>query len=261
MVIVNHFGEGRAIYLNIDVSGYAFDRLNPKAPSTLPDLMTAVLSSALIQSRVRVLGPDGKRVPGTEVVIFNNGSCEVIAVFRNPQLDDGGWGSYRTKKMNWRDWTADADNSPLEKEVEVTIEWNSAASTYDVRGKKDLGSVAACRATLNPWEPLVFTRATHPLPELQITVPSTSKAGSMLEVVLTSDQAHPQGTLRVVHSEFANPSGELSPLYAQNVIVSSLPHRVQVPLALNDPQGSWKIQGHDILSGRSLQATFTVTHV
>jgi len=97
MVAVNRLGKGQAIYLNMDVSGYAFDRLNPNAPNGLQSLLESVLSVAGIGERVRVRKADGKRLAGTEVVIFANGVCEVVAIFRNPQLDDGGWGSYREK--------------------------------------------------------------------------------------------------------------------------------------------------------------------
>ena len=258
MVIVNHFGDGRAIYLNMDMSDYAFDRLNPNASATIPDLMEGVLALAEIRSRVRVLGPDGKRLPGTEVVILKNGVCDQVAIFRNPQADDGGWGSHVAKKSDWRDWTADVDNSALEKEAEVTIEWRTACPTYDVRSKKDLGSIDVCKATLNPFEPLVYTRAPHPLPRLHLGVPSNCKAGSVVDLTLTSAESQPEGTVRVLRLEFIKPNEEPYELYAQNVMVQTLPHSTQIAIACNDPAGSWNVHAHDLMSGQMLQGSFTV---
>ena len=258
MVAVNRLGKGQAIYLNMDVSGYAFDRLNPNAPNGLQSLLESVLSVAGIGERVRVRKADGKRLAGTEVVIFANGVCEVVAIFRNPQLDDGGWGSYREKKSNWRDWTTDADNSALEKEENVTIEWGSASQTYDVRAKKDLGSIETYKAVLDPWEPLVFTRAPRPLPRLQLGVPSGATAGSTIELTIKSSEAPLEGTLRVVHLEFTPPSGKVYELYSQNVLVSSSSQTVRVPIAANDPQGTWSVRGHDLMSGQISEGSFTV---
>ena len=259
VVVSNHVGEGQAIYLNMDMSDYAFERLNPHASPALPELLEGILGLARITPPVRVLGLDGKRLPGTEVVVFQNGACELVAIFRNAQLDDGGWGSYATKKSNWRDWTTNVDNAVFETEAEVTLEWMTEEATYDVRARKDLGSIRSCKATLNPWEALVFTRAAGPMPKLGLTVPSTSKAGSPMQVALTSDGAHTDGTCRVVHLEFVTPSGKVSQPYTQNLPIPSFPHTITVPIAGNDPLGSWKIRGHDLLTGQSLEASFTVS--
>lgn len=250
--------QGHAIYLDRDISGYAFDRLNPHASPELPDLMQGILDKAAITPRVRVLGPDGKRLPGTEVVLFQNGQCELVAIFRNPQLDDGGWGSYATKKSNWRDWTTNVDNAVFETEVEVTVEWLHEGATYDVRSRKDLGTIKSCKSTLNPWEALVFTRAPRPLAKVKLDAPERSSAGSVVEVTLSSEGPHPEGTCRVVRLEVDKPSGSPCELYAQNLPVTSFPHTMTIPIAFNDPQGSWRIRGHDLMTGQTLEATFTV---
>jgi len=258
MIVVNEFGKGRAIYLNMDMSGYAFDRLNPNASATIPDIVDSILGMASIRPRVRVMGSDGKRLPGTEIVIFKNGVCEEVAIFRNPQLDDGGWGSYREKKSNWRDWTTDADNSVFEKEAAVTIEWESAIPTYDVRGKRDIGAIVSCKAILDPWEPLIFSRTPVALPKFHLAASPECSAGSSVEITLTTDGAHPEGTVRIVRLEFKDPSGNVLEFYSQNVMVSALPHTLRIPIAFNDPVGSWNVHGLDLMSGQSLQASFLV---
>jgi hypothetical protein len=258
ILVVNKFGDGRAITLNMDLSSYAFDRLNPNASATIPDLIEGILGLVQIRPRVRVLGSDGKRLAGTEVVIFKNGECEVVAIFRNPQLDDGGWGSYREKKSNWRDWTTDADNSALENEAEVTIKWGSASPTYDVRARKELGSIDVCKTMLNPYEPLVFTRSPRPIPQLHLSVPSSCMAGSTVEITLASTEPPLEGTVRVVHFEFTKPSGQVYELYSQNVMVSSSSNIVRVPIAFNDPLGNWNVHVHDLISGQILEAPFNV---
>ena len=94
LVIVNQFGAGRAIFLNLEIADYAYLRLKPGSDSSLPEIVEGILESAQVKPRVRVLGADGKRLRGTEIVRFANGDCEQVAMFRNPQTDDGGWGAY-----------------------------------------------------------------------------------------------------------------------------------------------------------------------
>ena len=257
MCVVNRLGSGHAVYLNADLSGYAFDRLNPKASSSIPDLLEGILKLAGVRARVRVLGTDGKRVPGTEVVIFKNGACELVAIFRNPQFDDGGWGSYATRKLDWRDWTTNADNSIFEKEAEITVEWEAKKPTYDVRGKKSIGLTQSIKTILSPWDPLVFTRVSSPLPELQLTT-ENCVAGSMANLMLTSEQDQPAGTTRVVRVDVLKPSGEEYGLYGQNVVVESIPHAIQIPIAFNDPIGKWRLRATDLLSGRVMESYFAV---
>lgn len=261
MLIVNRFGAGRAVYLNMDLSGYGFERLNPKPDGAIPGIIDSILKTAQIRPRVRVTGPNGGRLPGTEVVILKNGVCEMVAVFRNPQFDDGGWGSYAERKWDWRDWSTTIDNSALESDAEVTIDWGSACPTYDIRGRKDLGTISTHRATLNPWEPLVFTRTPGALPPLRLAVPSSVKTGSELEITISSDGAHPEGSIRIVHIDMIKPSGGTYELYTRNVAVTSVPHKVRIPIAANDPTGTWKVHGHDLLSGQILEGSFSISQM
>jgi hypothetical protein len=61
------------IFLNLEVGGYCYERLQANSASSLPDLVEGILGLAELHPKVRVLGSDGKRLPGTEVVTFSNG--------------------------------------------------------------------------------------------------------------------------------------------------------------------------------------------
>ena len=85
MVIVNQVGSGRAIFLNMEIADYAYLRLQPNSNSSLPDLSRRYPRvAAQVKPPLRVLAADGKRLPGTEVVTFANGSCEHVAIFQKP---------------------------------------------------------------------------------------------------------------------------------------------------------------------------------
>ncbi len=253
-VIFNKFGSGRAVFLNLDVAEYAVERLNPKLNSRLPDLVAGLLNFAEIHPRVRVLGADGKRLPGVEVVVYENGSSELVAIFRNPQFDVEGLGDSPNIKRG--PFGEDVDNSFLETPAEVSVEWPSALPTYDVRGRRDLGAIQTYKTTLDPWWPLIFTRSQEPLPKLRLEVPETLPAGTHLEVKIHNEGSLPAGTLRVVRLELNGPGGSPVDLYSRNLLFTAQSHAEGVPLAHNDELGQWRVRAHDIATGQVIEGTF-----
>jgi hypothetical protein len=256
LVIVNDFERGRAVFLNVEVASYAYDRLQATSKTSLPELMEGVLRLAGIEPQVRVLDRAGARLPGTEIVRFANGACEHVAIFRNPQLDDGGWGDLPTLPV--RGWAGEIDNSLLEKEAPVTISWSTAMPTYDVRAKRDLGETAKFDTVLDPWSPTVLTRSPRPIPGIRVEVPERIRAGDRLAVTLHDEAPLTEGTCRVVRLEFVAPGGRRRELYARNVLVEATPHTQQFPLARNDPEGQWQVRAYDVMTGRAVEAAFAV---
>lgn len=262
LVIVNRVGEGQAIYLNLEIADYAYLRLKGSDNTSLPELVESALAAASVKPRIRVLGADGKRLPGTEIVRFANGNCEQVAIFRNPQFDSGGWGAYPKLLASGSTPLLDPqlgniDNHLLEQEAEITIEWPLERQTYDIRARKDLGKLQMQKATLNPFEPLVFTRSNQLLPGLKIAV-QNARAGEMIEIVLTGEGDLPEGAFRVVHLEFKAPGGKLYDLYSRNVLARAFPYTERVPFAFNDPTGKWKVTAHDLISGQVVETTFAL---
>jgi hypothetical protein len=256
LVIVNEFGRGKAVFLNLEISSYAYQRLQASLDTSLPSLMEGVFELADITPRVRVLGADGKRLPGTEVVIYQNGGCEHVAIFRNPQFDDCGWGSFPTVEAH--EWAGSIDNSLLEKTDKVHLAWGAAGETYDVREGKNLGFVKTLDATLDPWSPLLLTRSTQPLPEFRLSNPDEIKAGQALNIVVDDATPLPEGTFRVVRLEIDDPSGKTYGIYSRNLLIRSTPFRESVTLAFNDPTGRWKLRAHDVMTGQSIEKPFSV---
>lgn len=256
LVIVNAFGQGKAVFLNLEISGYAYERLQPHSSTSLPDLLEQILGLAQIEPRVRVMGADGKRLPGTEIVRFANGAYEHVAIFRNPQFDDGGWGDYPTEKAG--EWAGQISNALLEEPAQVTISWSGSMHAYDVRSRQDVGETATHKAILQPWGPLIFTRAFQPVPRYRIDAPEQVQAGSPLSITLTDESSLPEGTFRVVRLEFFTPAGQAYGLYARNMLVKSTPHTATVSLAHNDPPGRWLMKARDVMTGYGIERAFTV---
>ncbi len=256
LIIVNNFGRGKAFFLNVETARYPYDRLQPNSPTSLPDVLEALLRLTGIEPPVRVLDAAGNRLPGTEVVRFANGAYEHVAVFRNPQFDDAGWGDLPT--MPEREWAGSIDNSLLERDAQITLTWRTAMLTYDVRGKRELGEAARAQMLLGPWSPLVVTRAPQPVPPLRVETPVEVQAGNPLVVTLRNEVPLPEGTFRVVRLEFVTPEGQAYDPYARNVRLESTAHQERFDLAHNDPLGRWQLKAYDLITGRVVQTAFTL---
>jgi hypothetical protein len=256
LIIVNDYGKGKAVFMNAETGHYPYDRLQPNPMTSLPNIVEQIFGWAHVAPPVRVLDAAGNRLAGTEVVRFANGAFEHVAVFRNPQFDDGGWGNLPTK--TGREWAGSIDNSFLEKDAQVTLSWPQALPTYDLRGSRDLGETAKVQLLLDAWSPLVLTRTPQPVPPLRVETPLEVQAGGSLPVTLASDAALPAGTFRVVRLEFATPDGAPYDLYTRNVRLESTAHQERFRLACNDPAGRWQLAAHDLITGRVVKTAFTV---
>jgi hypothetical protein len=254
LVIVNNFEQGKAVFLNLEISSYAYERLQPHSSTSLPDLLDEILSVAQIERRVRVMDANGKRLPGTEVVRFANGAYEHVAIFRNPQFDDGGWGDYPTEKAG--EWAGQISNALLEQPAQITVSWPGSMHTYDIRGRQDLGPTDKHQAILQPWGPLTFTRAPQAVPRYLIEAPEQVPAGTPFTITLRDEDALPEGTFRVVRLEFFTPAGQPYELYARNMLIKSMPYTTRVALAHNDPPGRWLLKVRDVITGHVLERAF-----
>ncbi|MGH9450497.1 MAG: beta-galactosidase trimerization domain-containing protein [Terriglobia bacterium] len=256
LVIVNDFGRGKAAFLNVEISRYPYERLQSGSSPSLPEIIEQVVGLAQIEPQVRVLDSGGKRLPGTEIVRFANGACEHVAIFRNPQFSDGGWGDFPT--LTAPGWAGVIDNSYLEQAAPVTVAWRGAMQTYDIRGGKDLGQTNKCEAVLDAWSPLVFTRAPQPAPKFVIEAPAQVQAGTPLRVTLKGNATVPEGAFRIFRLELVTPDGRPYELYARNVLAKSIPHTETIPLAHNDPPGHWLVKARDVMTGNVFQQGFTL---
>ena len=131
-------------------------------------------------------------------------------------------------------------------------------ATYDIRGRRDLGTIAKIQMTLDPWSPLVLTRAPQPIPDLRVEAPAEAQPGRTLVVTLRNESPLPERTFRMVRLELVMPDGKPCELYGRNVQVASTVHLERFHLAYNDPKGRWQINSHDLITGRVEQTEFTL---
>lgn len=256
-VIVREVGKGLAVYLNLELFPYQHWRVRPGPEAPVRELMGALLAQAGIQPRVRVLDAQGGPVPAVEVVVYDFGVQQLVAVFRNPQVDPGGWAD--GPRVPVRGWSEEVDNTALEAPIEATVHLPEGFHVYDVRGAKALGQVSTVRTTIDPWTPLVFTLSPTPIGGLKLRTPSSLQRGRKAEIEVQIEDQPVAVQARVVRLEVFDPAGKLLAHYCANVRIEGERGKLGIPFAWNDSPGAWRIRARDIASGASAETTLQVS--
>jgi hypothetical protein len=126
----------------------------------------------------------------------------------------------------------------------------AAASTVALpatdRVRYDLlrGGIAGARLETSPEMPVLLLERPTKITKLEMT--------SGLEVRLTDEAGAPVDR-SVVRLEVYDPEGTLIRHYSRNYTVSNGIAKMEVPFALNDAKGTWRLRVRDVISGMSAE--------
>ena len=191
-----------------------------------------------IRPRFAVKGADGQPIVGVETHVFRNGTASIVGLLTNPQM--------RVHELGPPEFQS---NERFEKTRPVTLSLPAEMYVYDIRAAKSLGRVKEITLQLGPYDPAIFAITPEPVPALQLAAPTRATRGEMVQLSLSFDGAAP-AEKQVFHVEVTNPAGELQYPYSGNVLAPGGVASKQIPLALNDPAGTWRIRVKDVLSGQ-----------
>jgi hypothetical protein len=191
-----------------------------------------------IRPRFAVKGADGQPIVGVETHVFRNGTASIVGLLTNPQM--------RVHELGPPEFQS---NERFEKTRPVTLSLPAEMYVYDIRAAKSLGRVKELTLQLGPYDPAIFAITPEPVPALQLAAPTRATRGELVNLSLSFDGAAPAAK-QVFHVEVTNPAGELQYQYSGNVLAPGGAASKQIPLALNDPAGTWRIRVKDVLSGQ-----------
>jgi len=137
-------GNGRAVYLNLDISPYAALRLRPGAEGAAVRELVAGLLPDGVKPWARVLASGtADPAPACEVHRLQAAEGVLLAVMRNPQF-----------QMS-EELRAYGGNEALETPLRVEIRLAAPFAVRDARSGEEHGTTDRLEATLSPWEPLI----------------------------------------------------------------------------------------------------------
>ena len=229
----------RAILLDRDMLPYYHERLYPKGDESLKTLVGAQLARSVGKDRVtpKVVGKDGKPVTGVEVTVWRNGTAELIALHRNPQL--------RVHELGPQEYRS---NKKFEVPVKVTVSRPGVTTWYDVRAGRKLGRGKEIAVTVQPFEP-VFLLA------LRAAAKPFDARVNEGAISITPGRDCPLAA-PAYHLDFIGPDRKERLAYRTNVTCGPRGGLVPLPLALNDAPGTWTLKVREVATGEVRDVTF-----
>ena len=230
----------RLVQLAGDVLNYHQHRLIGKEGPVL-EAMGKLLREAGLRPEFTVSGGTG-----VETHVFRNGSVRIVGLHTNPQLrvDELGPPEFRS-------------NERFEKPRLVRLALPSELYVYDLRAARALGRQKELTATLDPYEPALYSLTAEPFPALRVSAPQRVARGATARLGLSFAGPSP-ASVHLLHVDVLDPSGKRVSHYSGNVLAPAGRAAYLLPVALSDPPGRWQLRIRDLLSGQVQTAVVEV---
>ncbi|HXJ91675.1 MAG TPA: beta-galactosidase trimerization domain-containing protein [Terriglobia bacterium] len=238
LMIENRYGAGRAVTLNFWMTDY--EKLR-QADATAGRL--ALIQKYLVSRDARpladILTPSGRRLECSEVVAYDTGGGEYLAILPEPKCRDAG---------------------------AITLRLPAPRFVYNLRAHRFLGRTSHLSGNLVPGEPLVYALRDAPAARPAI-LPALGGKGirkvAQGNTVKFAIRLKPPGGERTpssaVHVEVRDPRGKIVDYYGTDLPLGNDTIEFSIPLALNDPSGTWHVTAREPFAHEASTAEFVVT--
>lgn len=223
LVIHRRLGRGAVILLNFPYSAYSGLRFNVSGDA-LRKLMAALLRAHDVRPQVSIRALDGGYVPALEVVRFSSGDAQFIAVLKRPVKRD-------------------------EEAQYVLVRLNAMAHVYDVRRGRYLGRQREWMASIAPARAEIWAALPYRVKAIRISLPRTpAMRGGAINASVRVETSGGMPHHTVLHIEVLRPDGNPVQCLSRNIVMQQSMAQVRIPLALNDPSGTWVIKVTDVVT-------------
>lgn len=225
LFLSNEFGRGRAVLLNMAMSTFTSLGSEP-SPDAAARLWRQILGQGQVSPVLDLSDAQGRRMRNVEVTRWMNGPVQIVSVFRHH-------GAPEAAKLN------------LPQPLYV----------YDMKARKNLGKRQAVNLTVTPYRAMFFAFSPQPLKPVELKAKATVSLGGVQRVTVTSSL--PQGR-QAVKVEVKQPSGKPADWISPVVVVGLKGATVNVPVAFNDPRGTWTATATELYTGKTTSMKFRV---
>ncbi|MFV1964410.1 MAG: beta-galactosidase trimerization domain-containing protein [Pirellulaceae bacterium] len=225
LVLSNDFGNGRAILLNLAMSSF-LSRDDESPLEAAAHALRQVLESGRVSPPFRLTRADGQRLRNVEITRWMNGPVQMVSVFRHRGLPEA-----------------------------AKLELPQPLHVYDLKTHTSLGKQRVVSLTVTPYRAQFYACSPQPLEAVVLKVAPVVRTGGLQRVTVTSTL--PKGR-QAVKVRVKLPDGSLAD-WAESVVVTDKQGVVvDVPVAYNDPKGTWTVSATELCTGITTTAPFTV---
>lgn len=229
--IQRQVGQGRAMLLNLAWRDVAGER-HSDGPKPLTALLQELLSEAGRQPFAKVEAPDGGRLTAVHQSLWTDGPVQYLAV-RQDLLDRG----------------------LAPQPCRITLD--HPAVVYDMRSGKRIGEgqTTTWTAEIRRGNDLLYAVLPYTVDGLNVSSALRGDATASLVVDLRLQTSSTPGRHAVRVDVYAPGSNVPHREYSQTATLVDGQGRLDIPWALNDPTGIWRIVARDAASGVRAQAS------
>ncbi len=234
VLITHQVGEGLAVTLNIAMEEYRRTR-GEAGPHLRSAILDAITRSAGVEPFAQIELRTGGRPLATHQVLFTDGPTRYLGIQQDillPGLAD--------------------------QPAHITLA--DPAIVYDVRAGRQVGEGAAREwdITLSRGEPLLYALLSYEVTGVALGGPDTATRGAAQPVTVaisaTADAGYHVARLDVYAPGADAPHRQ----YSQNIDCPGGQGAADIPFALNDPTGTWRLVARDVASGITAEKTIEV---
>jgi hypothetical protein len=225
LFLTHPFGQGRAVLLNLAMSTYP--ALNAEAThEAAAAILQALLARGSVAPALQLTDDQGRRLRNVEVTCWMNGPVQIVSVFRHAGVGES-----------------------------AILRLPRAMYVYDLKARKDLGKQQAVNLTVTPYRALFYALSPQPLKGVKLKAAPTVSLGGLQRVTVTSTL--PEGR-QAVKVQVRLPDGRIADWLDPVVLVDRKGATVAVPVAFNDPRGTWTIRATELYTGQTATTRFNV---
>lgn len=225
LFLVNRFGKGQAALLNMAMATYPGLRADATS-ETAAAILRSLLARGSVAPALRLTDGKGQRLRNVEITRWANGPIQIVSVLRHhgrPEV--------------------------------AKLELPQPLYAYDLKTHEDLGRQQTVSVTVTPFRAQFYALCPQPLDGVSLEAAPTVSLGSVQRVTVTSKL--PEGH-QAVKLQVKLPDGGLADWVDKVVVTDKQGVVVNVPVAYNDPKGTWTINATDLYTGTTATAQFAV---
>ena len=225
VAIVHRAGKGQAVLLNFSLS--AFPALwTPSAPESAAEFLSRLLASAGVRPVFVVQDLQGKRFRDLEVTRWQNRGIQIVSLFRKA-------------------------GTPQQARVQMPGAWH----VYNLRTRQHTAPARSITVAVPPNRATFLVMTPKPVPKVTLRLSAVAvQRGGVLR--LTAAVPGADG-LHAVRLRVQTPDRTPAPWLDRELMVDVKGTPCDLPVALNDPRGTWRVEATDVYTRATYHTEYT----
>ncbi|MFC1538219.1 beta-galactosidase trimerization domain-containing protein, partial [Candidatus Latescibacterota bacterium] len=241
-VIINKFGEGRGIFLNMGINNYFGLRFRDEGKVFSDVLLMCLRKAGVKEPFVALTDDTDEKVAGAVFSLFDDGDIEYIGLLAEPAGED----------------TVMTGMGPLN----MILRANKIPKyVYDIRNKDFLGAKDIIPLHLKPGRAELFALLPYRVQQLNLNLKTTVvHSGEYLEFetgIIPHDTAVIPGR-HVLQIQIIRADNRDISYYKHSVETGNGKYSGNVPVGFDEKPGQWILEVTDIISGKKAEKGFII---